>query len=200
MRRIIVLTAIALSLVAGNAMAESINGRLGVTGKVGVTVPLKDITTFGLEVAKPDTGFAAGGGLIYGFGDNFALETEVILTPSTDVKIAGFKVGELQTTDVSLGLLYRIMPNNHLVPYVGAGADFIKGDIQNSTVDWSYGGHVNIGVDYFLNKSIALTADFKYILGSKSDITLNGVTTGKYDPMSFIGTFGVRLFLPEKLY
>ena len=199
MRRIIVLTVIALSLVAGNAMAESINGRLGVTGKAGFIVPLKDLTVNGAEIGEHETGFAVGGGLIYGLGNNFAVEADITHTPSTDVKIAGAKVGEQQLTFFSLGLQYRIMPSHHLVPYIGAGADFIKGDIENSTLDWTYGGHVNGGVDYFINKSIVLTAEFKYIAGAKGDILLNGVTMGKYDPMSFIGTFGFRLFLPENL-
>jgi len=188
----------ALSLFAGNAMADSINGRLGLTGRLGLIVPLKDLTISGSESGKHDTGFAGGGGLIYGIGNNFALELEVIHAPATDVTSGGVKIGEQQTTDVSLGLQYRIMPERSFVPYVAVGADAIKGDIENSTIDWTYGGHAGIGADYFINKSIAVTADFRYVIGAKSDIVLNGVTKGKYDPMSFIGTVGIRLFLPEK--
>lgn len=198
MRRFIILTVVALSLVAGNAMAESIKGRLGLTGKLGFIVPLKDLTLNGAANRELNTGLAGGGGLIYGLGDNCALELDVTHAPAMDVKIGGVKQGELQTTDISLGLQYRIMPEHHLVPYIGVGADFIKGDIENSTVDWTYGGHANVGVDCFVNRSIALTADFKYVFGAKGDILLNDVKIGKYDPMSFIGTFGVRLFLPEK--
>ena len=196
MRRIIVLAIIALSLVAGNAMAESINGRLGLTGKAGFIVPLKDLIINGMEIGEHDTGFAGGGGLIYGLDNHFALELDITHAPSTKVKFSGNKVDE-QTTDFSLGLQYRFMPEHHLVPYVGVGADLIKGDIENSSIDWTYGGHVNGGVDYFVNKSIAVVADFKFIAGAKSDITNNGLAVGRYDPMSFVGTFGVRLFLPE---
>ena len=198
MRRIIVMAVVALSLVAGTAMAESINGRLGLTGKAGFIVPLKDLVdNSGGELGEHNIGFAGGGGLIYGLGNCFALELDITHAPSTEVKLAGVKVGDQQTTDYSLGLQYRIMPSHHLVPYVGLGADFIKGDIENSKIDWSYGGHVNGGLDYFLNKSVAVVADLKFVFGVKSDITINNVPVGKYDPMSFIGTFGVRLFLPE---
>jgi outer membrane protein len=197
MRRIIVMAVIAFTFVASTAMAESINGRLGLTGKAGFIVPLKDLEIGGAEIGEHDAGFAAGGGLIYGIGNNFALEVDVTHAPSTEVKVSGVKVGDQQTTDFSVGLQYRIMPDNHLVPFVGLGADFIKGDIENSNIDWTYGGHVNGGLDYFLNKSIALTADLKFVFGVKSDITNNNVPVGKYDPMSFVGTFGVRLFLPE---
>src|SRR6266545_3030119 len=127
MRRIMFVGVMALSLFAGNAMADSINGRLGLTGRLGLIVPLKDLTISGSESGKHDTGFAGGGGLIYGIGNNFALELEVIHAPATDVTSGGVKIGEQQTTDVSLGLQYRIMPERSFVPYVAVGADAIKG-------------------------------------------------------------------------
>ena len=69
----------------------------------------------------------------------------------------------------------------------------------DSKLDWTVGGHVNGGIDYFLNRSIALNADVRGIFAAKSDIEQNGVKVGKFDPMSFVATVGVRLFLPEKL-
>jgi len=195
--RTIIFSALILLVLTSTAMAESINGRLGLTGKVGFIVPMKDLEIDGAEIGEHSTGFAGGGGLIYGLGNNFALEFDVTHCPSADVKIAGVKVGEQQTTDISIGVQYRFMPENRLVPYVGAGADFIKGDIADSTIEWAYGGHASIGADYFINKSIVVTADFKYVAGSKSDIQLYNRTIGKYDPMNFNGTFGVRLFLPK---
>lgn len=197
MRTIISCILSLLVMLPSAAMAESINGRLGLTGKVGFTVPLKDLEIGGVEIGEHNTGFAGGGGLLYGLGDNFALELDVTHAPATDIKINKKKVGEQQTTDISVGLQYRIMPQNRLVPYVGAGGDFIKGDITDSDIDWTYGGHANIGADYFINKSIVVTADFKFVAGAKSDIQLNGTTIGRYDPMNFTGTFGVRLFLPK---
>jgi outer membrane protein len=197
MRRIIISAVIALSLVAGNAMAESINGRLGLTGKAGFIVPLNDSSINGTTF-ETSTGFAFGGGLIYGFCNNFAGEVDVTHAPSMNVKIGGIKIAEAQSTDIGLGIQYRIMPGNKLVPFIGIGADFIKGDIDASTLDWTVGGHVNGGIDFFLNKSIAITADFRYLFGAKSDITQNGVKVGKFDPMNVSGTVGIRLFLPEK--
>ncbi len=200
MRRIIVLTIIALSLLVGTAMAESINGRLGLTGKIGVVVPLADDSTInGSSFWLSDAGFAGGGGLMYGIGDYLALEADVTHVPSLDVKMgSGTKVAEAQFTDFSIGLQFRPLPGWSRVPYVGGGADIIKGDIDNSTLDWSYGGHVNGGVDYFVNRSIALNLECRGIFTTKSDIQQNGVTVGKFNPMSVVTTFGVRLFLPEK--
>lgn len=198
MRKVTVLAFIALSLLAVNAMAESIDGRLGLTGKLGVIVPLANSEIKGSTFWLSDTGFAAGGGLIYGFGKNFAAELDVTHVPSLDVKMGtGAKISEAQFTDVSLGLLYRIMPAHRFVPYIGGGADFIKGDIENTSLDWTVGGHANGGLDYFVNNSIVLNIDCRAVFAEKSDIQMNGVNVGKFDPMNVVTTFGVRLFLPE---
>jgi outer membrane protein len=189
---------LALTLLSTTAMAESIDGRFGITGMVGFNTPLQDIKVIGQADAKVDTGFVGGGGFIYGFNDKFAVELGVMLAPSSTVSYSSAaNLGDLQTTDISLGLQYRFMTEKQLVPYVGVGVDFIKGDISQSTVNWSYGGHLSAGVDYFLNKSIALTAEVKYVIGSESDIDRNGVVVGTYNPMSFTGTVGFRLFLSE---
>ncbi len=190
---------LAFTLLSTTAMAESINGRVGVTGKFGFITPLQDLTAVGEANVKVDTGLVGGGGLIYGYNDNLAFDFEVTLAPSCSVT-SNSNLGDLQTTDISLGLQYRFMTDRHIVPYVGAGLDFIKGDIAQSTINWSYGGHVNAGVDYFVTKNIAVTADIKYVVGTESDIDRNGVILGKYNPMSFIGTIGVRLFLPENIF
>lgn len=190
---------VCLLLLTSAALADSINNRLGFTGKLGFTVPIKDSTIYG-ETFEIDPGVAFGGGLIYGFGNNFAFEFDVSRSTNMDVKIAGSTQGEAQSTDISLGLQYRFMQDKQMVPYVGAGVDFIKGDIEDATLDWTTGGHVNCGLDYFLSKGIALTADFRLVIADDSDIKMNDVVVGSYDPMSFIGTFGIRLILPEKWY
>ena len=196
MRSAISFTLCLLLLFSSTALAESINGRLGLTGKVGGIVPTNDSDIKGVNFENSG-GFAGGGGLIYGFTDSLAAEFDVTHAPSLDAKIGGAKVGETQFTDISLGLQYRIMPEKRLVPYLGLGGDAIKGDIENSSLDWTYGGHVNAGVDFFLNRSIALNLDFRGVFAAKSDISQNGATVGKFDPMSFVGTVGIRLFLPK---
>jgi len=200
MRRFIISLVAILSLLGGNVMAESIDGRLGFIGRLGAVVPLADSEIEGASFWLSDVGFAAGGGLIYGFGKHFAAEVEAINIPSLDVKMeSGDNVSEASFTDVSIGLLYRFMPEGRLVPYLGAGGDFVKGDIDSTTLEWAVGGHVRGGLDYFINKGIAFNVDCKAIFTEESDITMNGRTVGAFDPMSVITTFGVRLFLPDKI-
>ncbi|RPH74109.1 porin family protein [bacterium] len=198
MHRISMFAAVVFFLIAGNAMAESINCRLGLNGRIGAIVPLEDSRIRGITF-DTDPGFAGGGGLVYGLSDSLAVELDVIHAPSMDVEIGGTNVSEAEMTDISLGMLYRMTPGNKLVPYIGVGVDAIKGDISDSKLDWTVGGHVNGGVDYFLNRSIDLNADVRGIFAAKSDTEQNDVTVGKFDPMSFVATIGVRLFLPETL-
>lgn len=197
MRKIIVFSVIVLCLAAGTALAGSITGRVGFTGKAGVAVPINDGDIKGASF-ETDAGFAGGGGLIYGFTDHLAGEVDVTHAPSLDAKIAGAKAGDAQFTAIALGIQYRFVPERTVVPYVGGGVDAIKGNIENSTLDWTAGGHANVGMDYFLNKSIALNVDFRGIIAAKSDIKQGGITVGKFDPTSFVATVGIRLFLPEK--
>lgn len=200
MRRLILMLMLGLALAAnaGNVMAESINGKLGLNGKLGAIMPLEDGEIEGSSFTTDDVGFAGGGGLIYGFGDNLAAELDVIHIDSLDVKMAGSKVGEASFTDISVGLQYRMMPERRVVPYLGAGVDFIKGDIEDSKLDWAIGGHINGGIDFFLYPRLVLNLDVRGIIAEENDIELDDRKIGKFDPMSVVTTLGVRLFLPEK--
>lgn len=199
MRKLRFLAILMVILAAGNAMAAEIGGRIGLTGKVGVFVPAQD--DFITDTTDAKAGFAAGGGLIYGLGRHLAAELDITHVPNIDVEQSGQKVGEASTTDISLGLQYRFAPASRLVPYLGAGVDFISGDFENQSdksydLDWTFGGHVNAGVDYFATRGVALTAEIKGIFAAKGDIK---TTSAEYDPTGFIGTVGIRLFMPEKI-
>lgn len=199
MRTILSLTLIFSLLLASSVPAASIDNRLGLTGKLGFFVPMQDDLISGTSDSK--TGLAAGGGLIFGLNENLAAELDITHMPSIDVEQAGAKVGDASLTDVSIGLQYRFTPERQLVPYLGAGLDFINGDFKNKfdqkyDFDWTFGGHVSAGVDYFATKGVALTAEMRGIFAAKGDIKNTGY---EYDPTGFAGTVGIRLFLPERL-
>lgn len=208
MPRILVTTILALVLASGIACAESIAGKFGITGKGGVVVPLRDRFISSSTItgnAEGQSDFAGAGGFIYGIGEHLALEIEALRVPNMDIEIAGSKAYEASFTDLSLGLQYRFSPQGRLVPVLGAGADFVKGDLDSTTgagysLDWTVGGHANAGLDYFITPGIALALDFRGIYTTRGDINLGDVKVGKYDPLSFVGTLGVRLFLPESAF
>ncbi len=215
MRSLVVFLIVALSLTAGNAMAESIKGRLGITGQVGFQVPSNSEydpnfinavteatgTTLPSQL-KVDTNFAGGGGLIYGLTDNLALEAHVIYTPELDVKnSAGVKVLQLDTTNASLGFQLRNnVADSDLAAYIGGGVDVLVSNVEDANggkgdVDTVVGGHVNAGGDYFITKRWALNLDLRGVFFPEANIKGNGITVAKYDPISFVALFGVRFFI-----
>ncbi len=200
MRRLLFLVLCISSLTAGTVMAADIDGRLGISGRVGFAVPLQD--DFITGATDSQTGLAAGGGLIYGLNKNLAAEFEITQVPTIDLEVSGAKVGEAAFTDLSLGLQYRFTPDRPLVPYLGAGIDLITGDFKNQSgqkydFEWTAGGHLSAGIDYFVTRGVALTAEIKGIIAAKADVKS---TPLEYDPTSVVGTVGLRLFLPEGLF
>ena len=203
MRRIVILAIAALMVTAGNAMADSIAGRLGVSGKLGATAPLKDDLIAGTSDTK--AGFSGGGGLIYGFGEHGAVDLEVFHMPQLDVETGGVKTYEAAITDIALGLQLRFSTAGRMVPYIGLGPDFIRGNLRhvNGTgykLDWTYGGHVNVGFDWFVTRGVAMTADVRGVYAADGDVKSGSTTVSEYSPRWFQGTVGVRLMLPEKFW
>lgn len=201
MRRLILFTVLITALTVTTAMADTIANRFGFTGRVGFATPLEDDFINNTSDAK--TGTAWNAGVIYGFNDNLAAELEFSYLSGIDIEIGGTKAYEAKLTDYSLGLQYRFMPDKPLVPYVGIGVDFINGDLDHVAInsydmDWTYGGHVNAGLDWFLTKGIALSADFRCTAAASGDVNRGPLKVTEYDPFWFQGTFGFRLILPEK--
>jgi len=203
MRRVLYLTTTIIILFSGTALGGCLDSRLGVTGKAGALVPLQD--DFISSTSESRTGLTAGGGLIYGISKNFAIEADVTHAPSFDVEIAGSKAYDAALTDVALGLQYRLPSAMDFVPFIDGGVDFMVGNLQHVTgakyrLDWTEGGHVGLGLDYFLTNSIAFTAEARGLFGFDGDVTKSGVKVGSYHPMAFIGTFGIRLILPKNTF
>ncbi len=191
-----------LALAVGTAMAESIKNRIGVTGRIGFLVPADSeaLTDFGvLSTLSTDVGFNGGGGFIYGITDNIAAELDITHT-WFGANLGGFHQGDFNTTNISLGAQYRFnVPVAHLTPYVGAGLDILVNGFDfegggSADVDTVVGGHISGGVDYFVMKQLALTAEMKGVIAPDADIKDAFGKIGNYDPMAFTMTFGARYF------
>lgn len=199
-RKLVVFCAAALlTLAAGAAMADSIQGRLGVTGRIGFIVPADgEAVGTGVAVSRnSDVGFIGGGGFIYGVTDNIAAELD-ITHAGFGSDFPGGRV-DFDTTNVTLGVQYRFLnmvPVRRLVPYGGGGIDILLNGADNGLgVDDVVGVHLNAGVDYFIQRQLAVTAEVKGILAPDADITFPGFgKVGDFDPSSFSTTFGVRYF------
>jgi outer membrane protein len=179
-----------LILAAGTALADNINGRIGVTGRLGFIVPA-DSDILGPDVST-DSGFIGGGGLIYGLTKDVALEFDI--THASFGSNAGI---DFDTTDISFGGQYRFvdLPIRQLVPFVGGGLDILINDASNGLdVDTVAGVHVKGGADYFITRDLAATAEMKVVIAPDADINNSSGKVGNFDPTSFSMTFGVRYF------
>jgi len=193
--------AVMFILPTGTAMADSIKGRLGLTGRIGFAVPAdSDINGF---IVNTDTGFIGGGGFIYGITDNIATELDITHASygsSTLITPAPFGSSDFDTTNISFGVQYRFinLPISKLVPYAGGGLDILVNNADTggiSDIDTVVGVHLSGGVDYFILKELAITTELKGVLAPNADIhNSGGAKIGNFDPDSFSMTFGVRYF------
>ena len=185
---------------SGNALADNIGGRFGVTGRIGFIIPADSENVASGTVVDTDASFIGGGGFIFGIDRNFAAELDITRTEFGASK--GFS-GDFGTTNITLGVQYRFlnMPMPKLVPYVGGGVDilvndFTRSDGTQSDVDTVAGVHLAGGVDYFIMKQLALTGEIKGVISPNADIIdkSSGHKQGDFDPSSVSVTFGVRYF------
>ncbi|MSM40422.1 MAG: outer membrane beta-barrel protein [Geobacter sp.] len=184
-----------VALAASQAQAQSIKGKLGVTGRIGFTIPAD--SDFGPYKIETDAGFIGGGGFIYGIDNNFAAEIDITNTSFGSEDPTGGNKGDFDVTNVALGGQYRFESSQaNLTPYVGAGLDILLSDYDRVgySVDTTVGAHATGGVDYFINRQVALNAEAKILVAPETDINGPGGKAGNFDPSSFTGTFGVRFF------
>ncbi|BCS54828.1 outer membrane beta-barrel protein [Geobacter sp. SVR] len=196
MKKLIALAGLAalLSISAGTATADSIRGKLALTGKIGIINPGdSDVADFRVE---PDIGLIGGGGLLYGIDDYWAAEFDITRATYGSETPSHRDTGDFGITNISFGGQYRFhLPQNpKLVPYAGAGLDILLNSYDHGDVDTVVGVHASGGVDYFFYKQLALTAEIKGVLAPDADIKNSGGKIGNFNPSSFSSTVGVRFF------
>jgi len=177
-----------LSLATGAAFADNIKGRIGATGKIGFILPSDgDINS---NKNDTDTGYIAGAGIIYGIDNNIAVEID--LTHS----VFDSNYGDFSVTNIALGGQYRVaLDQPELVPYLGAGLDLLFTDADHGLdVDTTLGAHVSAGIDYFITRQLALTAEARIVVAPETDISGPSGEKGNFDPTSFASTLGFRYF------
>ncbi|WP_054692064.1 outer membrane beta-barrel protein [Geotalea toluenoxydans] len=96
--------------------------------------------------------------------------------------------------DVSMGAQYRFNDRNDVVPYLGGGLDVLIPDLDDLQVDTVLGLHLTAGVDFFVSRNLAFTAELKGLGAFDADVNRLGTKVGDYDPSNISTTVGLRLF------
>jgi len=183
-----------VAVMAGGAFAESIEGKLGLTARLGFIMPA-DSELNGANLSS-DLGFSGGGGLLFGVTKNVAIEVEATVA-SYDLKNSTFAKNGATVTNLSFDALYRFAAHSKATPYLGGGLSFLFSDYANADVDTVIGINVKGGLDYFITPQIAINMELKAVLSPTADMrtpTTAPVTYGSFDPSSFSCLFGARYF------
>ena len=194
MRKFFLLSAGTLLLAAtltGNAGAEELRGRIAVHGKIGITNPADSEidSPNGRLVVSSDAGLIGGLGVIFGVDDNVAVELDLTRS-SYDTS----HFGAADVTNLSVGAQYRFSERQRLVPYLGAGVDVLINDLSNKYTNTTIGAHLSGGVDYMVNRQMALNLEVKGVESFEADADGPGGQTGDFDPSSLSFTIGARFF------
>jgi len=213
MKKIVLLATAVLFLFATTAMANSIDGKFGITARGGISSISNSEWTYGAggDIGT-DIGWTGGGGIMYGITDNVAVTFDVIYLQADlkgDCPGLGTIVTAGKTIDFAVGAQWRFMPKSLFVPYVEVGVDAMWNKLETTNefqatlglygveVGRTYGGHLSVGADYFFTPNIALNAEIRGLYSTKSDITTDvdgGYKLGEYNPSNISGFIGIRFF------
>jgi len=164
------LAAAAALVVAGSAAlvaAPEVNAQLMVRGRVLNIVPHESSSPLSLGVSNevtPELDFS------YFFTDNIAAEL-VLATQRHTVTLAGADIGKVSHLPPTLMLQYHFMPKDTFRPYVGAGLNYTRfynvslalGATPLNLDNNSFGGALQVGFDFALDKKWFLNFDVKKI-------------------------------------
>lgn len=224
MKKMVLAVTVGLMLFAGSALADSIAGRVGLTARGGASYIFNsEFTDMGTgflggldKDIKADVGWTGGGGIMYGITNNLSVYFDINYL-QTKLKMSGAggtweeEFGTGKTVDFALGAQWRFMPSRAFVPYIGAGLDILWNKIDTNIspsawatgtsfdVDYTFGGHLSAGADYFFTPNIALNAEIRGLLSTEGDMTYKypgdlSFVAAKYNPSNISGFIGIRYF------
>jgi outer membrane protein len=132
--------------------------------------------------------------IYYAFTPNIVAQLVLTYPQKQEVTLEGTDIGSFKHLPPSLVAQYHFLPGQTLDPYVGAGVNFTwisSVHLLNGAADLqktSFGGVLDVGGDYNIDKRWFLNADVKYVVPLQSDVSVVGVgkvTTAKLDPLLY---------------
>ena len=173
---------------SGAAMAQQQDGKWQVRLRaVHIDSANKDSTGLGLSINNktiPEFDIS------YYFTPNLAAELILTYPQKHDVRSNGAKIGTLKHLPPTLLAQYHFTNLGAFKPYLGAGINYTRFsnvNIAGGAADVkrnSWGGALQVGFDYALDKNWSLNFDVKKVY-MKTDVSLGGVHAGslKVNPL-----------------
>jgi len=127
----------------------------------------------------------------YFFTPNIAAELILTYPQKLDVSVSGLgNIGSFKALPPTLTAQYHFLPTNSISPYVGAGINYTNISSQNldggavTLEHKSFGGALQAGVDFKIDKSWSINFDLKKVWIS-SDVYVEGtkVSNAQLDPL-----------------
>lgn len=168
MKKTLLAVAVLCAMTSGAAMAQQQDGKWqiraravhidlenkGAAGDAGVSVKNKTIPEFDIS---------------YYFTPNWAAELVLTYPQKHDVRLNGEKIGSLKQLPPTLLAQYHFTDFGAFKPYVGAGINYTRFSSMNiadgalSVKKNSWGGALQLGFDYALDKNWSLNFDVKKV-------------------------------------
>ncbi len=188
MKKTLLAVAALCALTSGAAMAQQQDGKWQVRVRaVHLDSANKDSTGLDLSVNDkviPELDIS------YYFTPNFAAELILTYPQKHNVRAGDVKIGSLKHLPPTLLAQYHFTNFGAFKPYVGAGINYTRFsnvDILGGAADVkrnSWGGALQVGFDYALDKNWSLNFDVKKVY-IDTNVSAGGVNVGKFkvDPL-----------------
>ena len=192
MKKTLLAVAALCALTSGAAMAQQQDGKWQIRARaVHLDSANKGIAQ-GLDVSVNDK-WIPEVDISYYFTPNFAAELILTYPQKHNVKLNGGKIGTLKHLPPSLLAQYHFTNLGAFKPYVGAGINYTRFSnvdisIPGAELDVkrsSWGGALQVGFDYALDKNWSLNFDIKKVYIDTDVKVKGGATLGKFkvDPV-----------------
>ena len=192
MKKTLLAAAALCALTSGAAMAQSQypqDGKWQVRARaVHLDSANKDST--GLDLSVNDK-WIPEIDISYFFTPNFAAELILTYPQKHTLRSGGARIGSLKHLPPTLTAQYHFTNFGSFKPYVGAGINYTRfsGVKDTAGIDWdvkrnSWGGALQVGFDYALDKNWSLNFDVKKVY-IDTDVSVGGTSFGKFkvDPV-----------------
>jgi outer membrane protein len=145
-----------------------------------------------------DSAWTAELDFTYFFNKNIAVEL-IAATAKHEVTLNGTSLGKVGVLPPTITLQYHFTDLGVWKPYVGAGLNytyFYDTELANNTLEIgssSWGGALQAGFDYMLDRQWSLNLDVKYIwMNTDVKTTANGTKIGEVDINPWVIGIGAR--------